>query len=57
MDEIAERWRALAVPLEQQSERETCDPALFEEAGRRLAALADLEQAFHRDAAAAIAAS
>jgi Butirosin biosynthesis protein H, N-terminal/Domain of unknown function (DUF4872) len=56
MDEIADGWRALAVPLEAQSERETCDPALFVEAGRRLAELADLEHAFHRDARAAVAA-
>ena len=57
MDEIAERWRALAVPLQQQSERETCEPALFAHAGRQLLALADLEEAFHRDAAAAAARS
>jgi hypothetical protein len=57
MDEIAERWRALAVPLQQQSERETCEPALFAEAGRQLFALADLEEEFHRDAAAAAARS
>jgi hypothetical protein len=38
------------VPLEQQSERESCDPALFAEAGRRLAELAELEDAFYRDA-------
>jgi hypothetical protein len=55
MDEIAERWKALAVPLEIQSERETCDPALFAEAGRQLAELAELEGAFHRDARAAVA--
>ena len=55
MDEIADRWRLLAAPLEAQSERETCDPALFAEAGTRLAELADLEQAFHRDARAAVA--
>ena len=55
MDEIVERWRALAVPLEIQSERETCDPALFADAGRQLGELADLEHAFHRDARAAVA--
>ena len=55
MDEIADGWRALAAPLEAQSERETCDPALFAEAGRRTAELADLEHAFHRDARAAVA--
>jgi hypothetical protein len=53
MDEIADRWRALALPLEQQSERETCEPMLFAEAGRQLAELAELEGAFHRDADAA----
>jgi hypothetical protein len=56
MDEIAARWRALAVPLERQSEREACDPALFAEAGRSLAELADLEDAFFRAAAAAVSA-
>jgi hypothetical protein len=56
MDSIAERWRALAVPLEQQSERETCDPALFAEAGRQLGELAELERVFYRDADAAAAA-
>jgi Butirosin biosynthesis protein H, N-terminal/Domain of unknown function (DUF4872) len=55
MDEIADRWRALAAPLELQSERETCELALFAEAGRRLAELAELEGAFHRDARAAVA--
>jgi hypothetical protein len=53
MDEIAARWRALAVPLQRQSERETCDPALFAEAGRQLEELAELEGAFFRDAEAA----
>jgi hypothetical protein len=56
MDSIAERWRALAVPLEQQSERETCDPALFAEAGWQLGELAELERVFYRDADAAAAA-
>ncbi len=46
--------RALAAVLEQQSERETCDPALFAEAGQRLHALADLEEAFFRDVLAAV---
>jgi Butirosin biosynthesis protein H, N-terminal/Domain of unknown function (DUF4872) len=53
MDAIAARWRELAALLREQSERETCRPALFEEAGRQLADLAGLEEAFHRDAAAA----
>jgi hypothetical protein len=56
MDAIADRWRALAVPLEWQSEREICDPTLFEEAGRQLGELAELEDAFFRDASAAAAA-
>jgi hypothetical protein len=56
MDAIAERWRALAAPLEAQSERETCDPALFAEAGRQLAEIAELEHTFYRDADAAAAA-
>ncbi len=53
MDEIADDWRALAVPLQAQSERETCDPELFAEAGRQLSRLAELEHAFYRDAQAA----
>jgi len=56
MDAIADRWRALARPLEQQSEREICDPALFADAGRQLGELAELERAFYRDADAAAAA-
>jgi hypothetical protein len=50
MDEIAQRWRALAAPLEAQSERKTCDPGLFAEAARQLAELAELEAAWYRDA-------
>ncbi|HKA14382.1 MAG TPA: BtrH N-terminal domain-containing protein [Myxococcota bacterium] len=53
MDAIAERWRALAMPLEQQSERDTCDPALFAQAGRQIREIAELEHAFYRDADAA----
>jgi len=34
--------------LEEQSEREECDPALFESAGAQTAALADREEAFFR---------
>lgn len=50
MDAIAERWRDLAAPLKEQSERETCDPALFAQAGRIAAELADREERFFRDA-------
>jgi hypothetical protein len=45
MDSIAHRWVDLANVLKEQSERETCEPRLFEEAGRRMAELADLEEA------------
>lgn len=44
MQSIAERWVEFASVLKEQSERETCDPALFGEAGRRMAQLADLEE-------------
>jgi butirosin biosynthesis protein H-like/uncharacterized protein DUF4872 len=52
MDEIAARWRALAAPLERQSEREHCDPSLFAQAAHELAQLAELEAAWYRDARA-----
>ncbi len=52
MDGIAARWRELAEVLKQQSERESCDPALFTTAGRLAAQLANDEQAFSRDALA-----
>jgi hypothetical protein len=52
MDEIAARWRALAAPLEAQSERDTCDPALFADAARQLADLAEIEAAWYREARA-----
>ena len=55
MAAIADHWRALAAPLKAQSEREACDPGLFEEAARRAAQLADLEEGFFADALAAIA--
>ena len=50
MDEIAAGWRGLAAVLKEQSERETCDPSLFEEAGRRIGRLAEAEQAYFEDA-------
>jgi hypothetical protein len=54
MEAIVERWRALAAPLKAQSEREACEPALFEDAARQTAELADLEEAFFADALDAI---
>ena len=45
---VAERWVDFARILEEQSERETCDPGLFEEAGRQMAGLADLEESIFR---------
>jgi hypothetical protein len=50
MDEIAARWRAIARLLEQQSERDDCDPALFEEAGRQVSAVASEEERFFAEA-------
>ena len=50
MDEIAAGWRDVAALLEQQSERESCEPTLFEAAGRRVALLADAEEGFFEDA-------
>ena len=49
MSEIAGSWRALAACLEDQSERETCDPSLFERAGRLTRDLADREERFFED--------
>ena len=49
MDEIAAGWRALAAPLKEQSERDTCEPRLFEDAGHIAAGLADREERFFRD--------
>lgn len=49
MDAIGGQWIDFALVLKEQSERETCDPALFEEAGRRMAQLADLEDALFAD--------
>ncbi|MBW2232121.1 MAG: DUF4872 domain-containing protein [Deltaproteobacteria bacterium] len=45
MDVIAERWVDFASVLKEQSERETCEPGLFEAAGHRMLELADLEEA------------
>ncbi len=50
MDEIAAGWREVAALLKDQSERESCEPALFEEAGRCVALLADAEEGFFEDA-------
>ena len=44
MDDIARLWVEFALVLKEQSERETCRPALFEEAGRRLDDLTDREE-------------
>ncbi|MEM7410314.1 MAG: BtrH N-terminal domain-containing protein [Myxococcota bacterium] len=46
IETIVTQWQELAVPLKEQSERETCDPGLFREAGAQVARLADAEQAF-----------
>lgn len=48
MHEIAGRWRELAGVLEEQSERDTCDPELFVRAGKLTARLANDEEAFFR---------
>jgi hypothetical protein len=48
MSSIAARWRDLATVLEEQSQRESCDPELFGEAGRITAELADREESFFR---------
>ena len=49
MDAIAADWRGLAGILKEQSERETCSPALFEQAGKAMAALAEEETSFFSD--------
>ncbi|MCP4005073.1 MAG: BtrH N-terminal domain-containing protein [bacterium] len=46
MTAIAARWRDLATLLKEQSERESCEPALFTRAGEIAAELADAEHAF-----------
>jgi len=50
MDAIAAHWRDLAGVLKEQSERETCDPRLFIDAGHVAGGLADEEERFFRDA-------
>ncbi len=50
MDEIAGGWREVAALLKRQSEREPCDPALFEQASILVAGLADAECAFFEEA-------
>ena len=50
MEAIAARWRDLALLLKEQSERETCDPALFAAAGALAGELADAEERFFEDA-------
>jgi hypothetical protein len=44
MQSAADRWIDFSSLLEEQSVRETCDRALFEQAGEALAQLADLEE-------------
>jgi len=50
MDAIADRWCELAAVLKDQSEREVCEPELFQRAGRIAGDLADVEEAFFSDA-------
>jgi hypothetical protein len=50
MDAIAARWCDLAAILKDQSERESCEPALFAKAGRVAADLADREERFFTEA-------
>ena len=50
MEAIASRWRDLAAVLKEQSEREDCDPSLFQQAGVIDAELADVEERFFADA-------
>ena len=54
MDAIAARWRELAAPLKEQSEREDCDPELFVSAGRIAAEIADREERFFSDVLGAV---
>ena len=56
MASIVEGWKQLSEPLREQSERETCEPALFSEAAARVERLADAEQAFFEGVLAATAA-
>lgn len=54
MDAIATRWLDLSAVLKQQSERETCDPALFAEAAGVTGDLAELEEGLLRDVRGAL---
>lgn len=54
MEHSADGWRDVAALLEQQSDRESCDPGLFARAGEKVAALADLEEGIFRDALALV---
>ena len=49
MQSIGARWCDLAALLKQQSERETCDPGLFVEAGKITEQLASAEESFFVD--------
>jgi len=46
MDQISADWRKLAGLLKDQSERDVCEPELFEEASVQIARLADREERF-----------
>lgn len=50
MDEIAAGWRDVAALLKCQSEREHCEPALFEQSARGVASLVEAECAFFEEA-------
>lgn len=54
MDPIAAGWRDLAAVLKEQSERDACDPALFERAGELAGELALAEERFFADALRAV---
>ncbi len=49
LDEIAAGWRDVAELLRLQSERDDCDPGLFERAGEQVGRLADAEERFFED--------
>jgi hypothetical protein len=50
VDVISASWCELAAILKEQSERDTCDPELFEAAARVAAELVDAEERFFEDA-------
>lgn len=50
IDACSASWCELAAVLQDQSERDVCDPGLFEEAGRIVGLLADDEERFFDDA-------